>query len=179
MLCRYIALIKIIFVSRKINNMRTLLATKQNEEQKRSNDYARYQFIMAMMNIDDRMIGVLLKKNRRYLGNLNSWQVLHWFNNKFSKLDSNMFHSKYTEGISLDVYPGAEMFEFSFAPMESNYNYDPLLSNENHNENAIFSSKKAFHIKLVLLFEDGQIADIRIPKIFISKEKIKNLQCKN
>lgn len=53
--------------------MKTLLANKQTDEQKRSNEYARYQFIMAMMNMDERMIGVLLKKDCKFLGNMNSW----------------------------------------------------------------------------------------------------------
>ena len=159
--------------------MNTFLAHKQNEEQKRSNDYARYQFIMAMMNIDERMIGGLLKKNGKYLGNLNNWQTLHWFKSKFSGLDPNMFHSKFNEGISVDVYPGSEIFEFSYVPMESEFNNDNFFNEENLNEDDIFLNKKAFHLKLVLLFENGKIIDIRIPKIVISKERINDLQCKN
>ncbi len=158
--------------------MKTLLANKQTDEQKRSNEYARYQFIMAMMNMDERMIGVLLKKDCKFLGNMNNWQLLHWLKSQFIKLNPHMFHSKFKEGVSLDYYPGSDIFEFSYAPMEDTSGND-LFFNEEQDEQAIFNSKMAFQIKLVLLFENGKIADIRVPKKVACLEKTKKFQNEN
>lgn len=74
-----------------------------------------------------------------------------------------MFHSKFKEGVSLDCYPGSDIFEFSYAPMEDTSGND-LFFNEEQDEQAILNQKMAFQIKLVLLFENGKIADIRVPK---------------
>jgi hypothetical protein len=158
--------------------MKTLLANKQTEEQKRSNEYARYQFILAMMNMDERMIGSLLKKESKFLGNLNNWQLLHWLKSQFSVLNPQMFHSKFTEGVSLDVYPGSDMFQFSFAPMDDE-NSNGLFFTENQDEDAVFSCQGSFKIELVLLFENGVIADIRIPKKITCLDKSKRFQIEN
>lgn len=158
--------------------MKTLLANKQTEEQKRSNEYARYQFILAMMNMDERMIGSLLKKGSKFLGNLNNWQLLHWLKSQFSVLNPDMFHSKFKEGISLDVYPGSDIFQFSFASMDDENSTD-LFFTENQNEDAIFSGKGSFKIELVLLFENGMITDIRIPKKITCLDKSKKFQIEN
>ena len=158
--------------------MKTLLANKQTDEQKRSNEYARYQFILAMMNIDERLISVLLKKDGRFLCNKNKWQSLYWFKKQFSKLNPQMFHSNFKEGISLDCYPGSDILEFSYAPIEENSCDDPFLIEE-QDEEAIFNSKTAFKIRLVLLFENGKIADIRVPNKMVNLEISKKLQKEN
>jgi hypothetical protein len=158
--------------------MKTLLANKQTEEQKQTNSFVRYQFIMAMMNMDVRMMGTLLNKDFKYLGNKNNWQLLHWLKGKFSSLNPLMFHSKLKEGISLDYYPGAETFEFTYAPMEDN-NFGESYFYDEMNENDVFANKNAFTINLVLLFEDGKILDIRVPKKAVSKEIIKKYQDEN
>ncbi len=158
--------------------MKTLLANKQTEEQKRSNQYARYQFIMGMMNMDEAMINLLLKKDCKFLGYMNKWQFIHWLKSKFSTLNPHLFHSKYTEGISIDYYPGCDMFEFLYAPLEGDVN-TCLSYAEDLDEEAIFNSIKAVSIKLVLLFENGKITDVRIPKKTICKEKTKKFQVEN
>lgn len=131
--------------------MKPLLAHKQTEEQKRSNDYARFQFIMAMMNLDFMMVRSLLKKDCKFLGNMNNWQLPHLLKSQFSKLNPHMFHFKFKEGVSLNYYPGSDIFEFSYAPMEDNSDNDPFF-NEEQDEKAIFKSKMAFKIILDLLF---------------------------
>ena len=59
------------------------IANKQNSEQKKSNDFARYNFILAMMNMDEKMVGPLLRENSKFLGYMNNWQLLHWLKNQF------------------------------------------------------------------------------------------------
>ncbi len=157
--------------------MKQLLAKKQNSEQKKSNDFARYNFILAMMNMDEKMLGPLLKKDSKFMGYMNNWQFLHWLRNHFEKLNTRMFHSKFSEGISLDYYPGSETFEFSYAPMSNNENE----SFETHEEyqNSIFKDDITIKIKLVLLFENGKIADIRIPRKHANMEGISKFQIEN
>jgi hypothetical protein len=158
--------------------MKTLIASKQNEEQKRSNAFVRCQFIMAMMNMDENMIKPLLKNEVKFMSWMSSWQLLNWFNKQFAIVGSPMFHSKFTEGISLDKYPGADIFEFSFAAIE-----EGDLAEESNSvpfdENAIYSSKRSIKLKLVLIFENGKIADIRIPKKVVSLEQSQRLQKEN
>jgi hypothetical protein len=173
--CRSAAQHKDKFVLPKKRNMKELIANKQTDEQKRSNEYARYQFIMAMMNMDEKMLIPWLKKEGKFLGHLNTWQFLNWLRKQFTTLNPNMFHSKFKEGISLDYYPGSDMFEFSYAPMENNN----FFTYEEQDEEAIFNSKMAFSIKLVLLFENGKIADIRVPKKMICNAKTKRMQNEN
>jgi hypothetical protein len=155
--------------------MKTLIASKQTEEQKRSNAFVRYQFVMAMMNMDENLIRPLLKEGVNFMGCMSSWQLLNWFNKQFAIVGSPMFHSKFTEGISLDKYPGADIFEFSFAAIEDNegWNSGPF------DENAIYSSKRSIKVKLVLIFENGKIADMRIPRKVVSLEESFKLQKEN
>lgn len=158
--------------------MKTLIASKQTEEQKRSNAFVRYQFIMAMMNMDENMIKPLLKNEVKFMGWMSSWQLLNWFKKQFEIVGSPMFHAKFTEGVSLDKYPGADSFEFSFAAIEENelnegWNSAPI------DEDAIYSSKRSIKVKLVLLFENGKIADIRVPKKIACLELAKKFQIEN
>ena len=159
-------------------SMKTFLVKKQTVEEKRANEFARYQFIMAMMNLDERMIGLILKKDCRFLDNRNNWQLLHWLKGQFSKLNPHMFHSKFEESISLDYYPGSDIFEFYYAPI-ADYNNDGIDTNEDQGEVDVFKSKMAFNIKLVLLFEEGKIADIKVPQKAVCLEKIRKFQNEN
>jgi hypothetical protein len=156
---------------------KTLLAIRQSDEQKRSNEYARHQFIMAMMNLDEGTIANLLKEECKFLGNLNNWQFIFWLKKQFSVLDPSFFHSKHNEGISLDFYPGSYMYEFSYAPAVEGESNDPF--SESYNDENIYKSKNAFIIKLTLLFENGKIVDVRIPRYGISIEKVKRCQAEN
>jgi hypothetical protein len=178
MLCRTTAQYEDKFVLPKAKTMKTLIANKQTDEQKRANEFARYQFIMAMMNMDEKTLIPLLKKDGKFLGHLNTWQFLNWLRNQFNTLNPIMFHSKFKEGVSLDYYPGSDIFEFSYAPMGDNSDNDPFF-NEEQDEESIFNSKMVFQIKLVLLFENGKIADIRVPKKVACLEKTKRFQLEN
>jgi hypothetical protein len=155
--------------------MKILLEKNMIQNKKRSNEFARYQFIMAMMNMDEKILIPLLKKDGKFLGHLNNWQFLNWLRRHFKRLNPHAFHSKFEEGISLDYYPGSEMFEFSYAPMEgSNF-----FAYDEQDEAAVFNNKMAFSIKLVLLFENGKIADIRVPNKIASLDSTKKYQQEN
>ena len=153
--------------------MKELLAKKQSADQKKSNDFARYNFILAMMNMDEKMVGPLLKENSKFLGYMNNWQLLHWLKNQFDTLNTRMFHSKFEEGISLDYYPGSEMYEFSYAPMSNSEN--DIFQTHDEYQNSIFKDDITLKIKLVLLFENGKIADIRVPKKNIKLNELEQL----
>jgi hypothetical protein len=133
---------------------------------------------MAMMNLDESMIGSLLKEDCKFLGYMNNWQLLHWFRCQFNKLNSKGFHSKITFGISLDNYPGSDMLEFSYAPISENCK-SVLDYNRESNDEDTFKSEKAFKIKLVLIYENGKIADIREAKKVASTENTKIFQNEN
>jgi hypothetical protein len=157
--------------------MKVLLAKKQTEEQIKSNEYVKFQFVMAMMNMDERMIGTLLKENGVFFGNKNNWQTLHWFKKQFKGLNNTFFNSRLKEGLSLDVYPGSIMFEFKYSALNTdNFDDDPFSVEY---QEALFNSKDAITITLVLLFENGKITDIRIPKRIIELSKLKQLQTEN
>ena len=87
---------------------------------------ARIQFIMAMMNFDLNMIIPLLNLDNKFLGYMNSWQLCNWLKKQFANMDPLMFQSKFNEGISLDHYPGSDVIEFTYAPIDNNFN-DSLL----------------------------------------------------
>jgi hypothetical protein len=157
--------------------MKELLAKKQSADQKKSNDFARYNFILAMMNMDEKMVGPLLKENSKFLGYMNNWQLLHWLKNQFDTLNTRMFHSKFEEGISLDYYPGSEMYEFSYAPMSNSEN--DIFQTYDEYQDSIFKNDITLKIKLVLLFENGKICDMRIPNRVASVEKITKFQNDN
>ena len=157
--------------------MKELLAKKQSADQKKSNDFARYNFILAMMNMDEKMLGPLLKENSKFLGYMNNWQLLHWLKNQFDTLNTRMFHSKFEEGISLDYYPGSEMYEFSYAPMSNSEN-DNFQTHDEY-QNSIFKDNITLKIKLVLLFENGKIVDIRVPTNYTSLKQINKFQIEN
>ena len=158
--------------------MKILLASKQTDEQIKSNEQVKFQFVMAMMSMDERMIGSLLKENGLYLGNKNNWQVLHWLKTQFKGLPNTFFHSRFKEGLSLDIYPGSSLFEFKFAPFDNELMDEEEQFEEGHHDK-LFNSNKAITITLVVLFENGKIADIRNPGRMIELNNLKQLQAQN
>jgi hypothetical protein len=158
--------------------METLIFNKQTEEQILSNEMARYQFIMAMMNMDIKMIVPLLNLENKFLGYMNSWQLHKWFQNQFGIMNPLMFQSRFKEGISLDYYPGSDYFEFYYAPIDDNFEESLSLTEEQIDE-VVFNNKLAITIKLVLLFKNGKVADIRIPKNVAYIEEKKKFQLEN
>jgi hypothetical protein len=164
---------KIILFKIKIMN---LISHKQNKKEKKANDHTKYQFIIAVMNLDEILLSKLLSKDSIYMGRYNYWQILHWFRNKFSKLNNDMFHSKFIENISIDAYPGSIAFEFSFAPYSIDENTDPFGIEIN---DEIFKNEKAITFTLVLLFDNGKIIDIRMPKKIMSLDNLNSVKYLN
>jgi hypothetical protein len=147
--------------------MKETLANIQSDEQKQSNDIARYHFIIAMMGMDDKMINLLLKSDSTFLGYMNKWQFLHWLKSKFDRLKGHNTNAQFNEGISLDYYPGADVLEFYFASLDEEHEYKII---NNSDEEGFFFGKLGFKLSLVLLFEDGKISDVRVSRKYIYSE---------
>lgn len=156
--------------------MKALLANKQTDEQKRSNEYARFQFIMAMMNMDESMLIPFLKDSGSFLGHLNTWQLMNHLRKQFNRIHPSLFQSRLRECVSLDIYAGSDAFEFSYAPAPDN---DMTVYDEDQDYDAFFKNAKAFKIILVVIFENGKIVDIRIPKTIACLGKTKKFQNEN
>ena len=152
--------------------MKTLLANKQNEEQKKANENARYLFIMAMMNLDEKVIFTLLNKNSKFLGNKNNWQFSNWLKNQFKGLIDFGFHSQFSEGISLDYYPGSETLSFYYSPMGS----DEDIDNDTFDN---FKDPKIKKLCFALNFNAGKIIDIRLSKKSIELSHLTKLKLEN
>lgn len=155
--------------------MKTLLANKQTEEQKKANDNVRYLFIMAMMNLDEKAIFSLLNKNSLFLGNKNNWQFTNWLSKQFDSFKSFGFHSRFSEGISLEQYPGSETLNFFFSPMEKSENF----FDEEYNPFADLNNEKIIKLSFVLNFDNGKIKDIRLVFRSVNNEQIKKYQLEN
>ena len=74
--------------------MEKIIFNKQTDKQKTSNDRARIQFIMAMMNFDLNMIIPLLNLDNKFLGYMNSWQLCNWFRIK-KKIPSRAYQQPF------------------------------------------------------------------------------------
>ena len=151
--------------------MKTLLARKQTDEQRTLNDLARYQFIMAMMNMDESMLIPYLNDSFCFLGYLNKWQLMNYLRKQFNRIQPCLFQSRLREGISLDIYAGSDAFEVSYAPVTNN---DMTSCDEE-----FFNNEKSFILTLVVIFEDGKIKDIRIPKKIALKKQTVRFQNEN
>jgi hypothetical protein len=156
--------------------MKMNLALKQTIDEMKANQAISELFIMAVMNMDEKMIKSLLMPNRRYLGKLNIWETAYWFKQKFALAQGENLRINFTKGISLDYYPGAEYYEFRFVFL------DPFIDLEDPDYNfgeVDHSSKCNFKIRLVLSFENGKIEDMRIPKAIQDGKKIECLTTLN
>ncbi len=112
------------------------------------------------------------------MGYMNNWQFVSWLGKKFGPIKVSFFSSEFKEGISLDAYPGSEMFEFSFSAFEQdNIDQGPFSFEANDNKKSTQTEKMS--ICLVLLFENGKIADIRVPKKFACFDLTKRFQQEN
>ena len=158
--------------------MENLLAKKQTEEQIRSNDQARFQFVLSMMNMDVQTISPLLKKDGVFFGKLNRWQMLQWLNKQFKKLNADMFQAFHTEGISLGFFPGSVVFHFKYVPMDM-INLGEFLSEMEGSMGMSSNENDAVILRLVVLFEDGKIADIRRAHLMVKQEELGKLQQQN
>ena len=156
--------------------MKTLLARKQTDEQRTLNDLARHQFIMAMMNMDESMLIPYLKDSGSFLGYLNKWQLMNYLRKQFNRIQPCLFQSRLREGISLDIYAGSDVFEVSYAPVTNN---DMTSYDENQDYEVFFNNAKSFKLTLVVIFENGKITDIRIPKKVAFLKETKRFQQEN
>lgn len=145
--------------------MNLLLAQKQNNNEKRLNDTARCNFILAMISADDVMIGELLSENILYMSKYNKYRMQHWFKKQFAALEDKDWTCDCVSGISLDYYPGAEMHEFNY------YLLDPFSD--------IFSPRSTenllFVLRLTLLYDKGKIKDIRFTKKYTLANSLENI----
>ena len=153
------------------------LANKQTDEQKQSNNFTRFHFIMAMMNLDLVSVKNLLKKDGKFLGWMNDWQFCNWLDKKFRVISSGSFQSSLKEQVCLDICPGADMLVFEFAKMEDEET-DPVL-NEIQGKTELVDPGKLIRIQLVLMYENGLIADIRLSEQGCDSKRIKKLQLEN
>lgn len=152
------------------------LALKQTNDEMRANQSVSELFIMAVMNMDEKMIKSLLIPNRRYLGNLNVWETTYWFKKKFELALGENLRINFTKGISLDYYPGAEYYEFRFVFL------DPFMDLEDPEYNFAEVDQPStydFRIRVVLSYENGKIADIRIPMAVQDEKKTENVTTLN
>ncbi len=155
--------------------MNTFLSIKQTEEDIRSNDNVRFNFILSVMNLDERSISHLLDNKYKYLDNLNKWQTVYWLKKQFSTIPKE-YTVDLVEGISIDIYPGAEVLEFNFKQDRDNsfdYSLEDLV-NDTAKKNI-----KSLKLRLVLCYNQGHIIDIKIPKRFIEKDKLEKIRNEN
>jgi hypothetical protein len=157
--------------------MKTLLAKKQTEDQKRSNQFVRFQFIMAMMSMDYMTIKSFLKEEAKFLGWMNVWQFTAWLKKQFDAIGTEGCHSRYKEQICLDVYPGTEMFVFEYAQLTED-EYNEWESIETLNDK-IYNRASCRKICLTLVFENGKISDVRVPKKGVDTGLLKKFQTEN
>ncbi len=156
--------------------MKILLSSKQTADQLILNEYISNQFIMAVMNLDENIIKSLLAPNRKFLGRLNSWETMYWFKKKFELTKGENFRISLRRGVSMDYYPGSEYFEFRFVFLDEFHDFEDSFEQF---EEAPAREKFDFKIRVVPIFENGKIVDIREPRKIVEMDKLKNDAEKN
>lgn len=159
------------------NKVNIHLSPKPNDDERIANEHTRYLFIMAMMNMDDKMIMRILDKDASFFGKLNNWQAANWLRTKFKNFDAFGFHSKFKFGFSNEIYPGAEVFEFTY----SDANFDEL---DGENKYCVSQSpnspgKNEIKLRLVIQFKNRKVTDIRLVKNLISSDNMKKFENNN
>lgn len=149
--------------------MKILLSSKQPADQLILNEYISNQFIMAVMNLDQSIIKSLLSPHRKFLGRLNSWETMYWFRKKFELTKGESFRISFRKGISLDYYPGSEYFEFRFVFLDEFRDFENTFEEV---EEATDREKFDFNIRVVPIFENGKIVDLRVPKRILEISQI-------
>jgi hypothetical protein len=156
-------------------NMNTFLTVKQTEEDIQSNNNVKFNFIYSVINLDEMSVANLLDNKSRYLDNLNKMQTVYWFKKQFSKIPKE-YSVDLVEGISIDIYPGAEVLEFNFE-QDSDHSFDYSLDDLENKPTNINS--KSLKLILVLCYNQGYIIDIKIPKRFIEKDNLEKIRSEN
>jgi hypothetical protein len=160
-------------------NMNILLANKQTDEEKKSNNITRFYFITSMMNLDIVGIKNLLKSEVKFMGWMNEWQFCNWLDKNFKSLGApRAFHARYKELICMDTCPGADMFLFEYVIMDRNFNYD-FFSDMNEEDMDPFNNDNVLRIGLALIFENGKISSIRPSKKGLELTNLKKSQVEN
>jgi hypothetical protein len=160
------------------NKLNILLSPKPTDEQRMANEHTRYLFIMAMMNMDDKMLMRVLAKNGVFFGNMNNWQAAHWLRGKFKNFDICAYHSKFKFGFSNEIYPGAEVLEFTYSDAdfgaENEDTFQDLFLEESKQ-----SKKRELKLRFVALFKESKIVDLRLVKNMLCHKTIQKLQKDN
>jgi hypothetical protein len=161
------------------NKLNILLSPKPTDEQRMANEHTRYLFIMAMMNMDDKMLMRVLAKNGVFFGNMNNWQAAHWLRGKFKNFDICAYHSKFKFGFSNEIYPGAEVLEFTYSDVDFGEFDDENKLSAPHEEETKKTNKNEMTLRLVIQFKDRKVIDLRLVKNIICTESIKRFQNNN
>lgn len=171
-------LAKSLYRNNKPKIMKTLLAPQQTTEQVAKNDNARFQFLMGISNCDEKTIFSLLDEKSLFFGNLNRWQTARWFRAFFQKISFPTFIIESKHGVSLDFYPGAEAYEVIFSPLTLN---DLGIEMAEFGLPALPEATEptSISLKVVAVFEDGKITDIRKTDRIVPIESVKSLQASN
>jgi hypothetical protein len=158
--------------------LNTVLSPKVNDEQKRSNEHIRYLFIMAMMNLDDKMLLSLLDKEGKFLRCINNWQAAHWFRAKFNNFDRFGYHVKLNLGVSNEIYPGAEVFEFVYTDADFNEDQNDVFSGLPEEERKKLNKRECV-LRIVVQFGKRKISDLRIINKMVTTQTAEKLQLNN
>ncbi len=159
------------------NKLNTILSPKPSDEQRKANEHTRYLFIMAMMNMDDRMLLHLLAKEGQFFGYMNKWQVAHWLRGKFNNFDRFAYHSTIKTGFSNEIFPGAEVFEFTYTDADFDEE-DNLFTGLPEDEKRKFNKRESV-IRLVLQFGNRHITGMRLTKTMFSTQLNEKYQINN
>lgn len=155
--------------------MKTMLANQQTKEQIALNENVRFQFVLGVASMDEKVILPLLKENGIFFGDKNRWQAAKWFRAIFSKVTFPFYTTSHKQGVSLERYPGSEAHEFAFIPLcISEPDSDDLGFEANPSK-----SENPVTLRLVIAFENGKISDIRTVLNIVPFEQVTKLQTNN
>lgn len=160
------------------NKLNIILSPKPTEDQRKANEHIRYLFIMAMMNMDEKMLLNLLAKDGLFFGNKNCWQAAHWFRAKFNNFDRFAYNAHLNLGISNEFYPGAEVFEFIYSDADFSEEDNNLFTGLPEDEKKDLNKRESV-IRIVLQFGERKIKGIRIIKSMLTNQLNEKYQLNN
>lgn len=136
------------------------LAQNVNEDEKVKNDALAYNFVISILEMNEKILFPYLTDEHKYLDGKTKWQTIAYFKRFFSPFLVVQVEIFLEQWISIDVYPGSTAYKFIFR--------EPLSE-----------GKPLGELKLVLAFENGKIKDIAYCKKAIKKEKAYKLSTQN
>ncbi len=115
--------------------------------------------------------------DKLYFGCKNKWQVTEWFKTQFEKFGDAGCLGKYMELISLDIFPGEIVHEFTIKRgIIEDIPFEDDMFNQWLNDD---ESAESIIVRVVLRFEKNKISDIRIPRYYMEKNKVEKFQSEN